>query len=549
VNGETCPIEMSDGLPCGREVWRERCLLHAVDESKPSDDFIAQVQRTVEGTDVGQRQPGDLTQLQWYNLPLNRIKWTHPVTLRRAHFRGDARFDDSTFHGRADFTEADFESGLKGNPTFLDDVIFHSAQIDRLFLGSARFAGVADFTGAKVWCDSIIGGATFEELAIFSRGKHGELFFQRCKFKRGVTFAESTFRPSFEATLVERLFDVTRAVVFFKPLMLRGFEGEFRANHARFDGELDLSDSVFAAADFTGAIIQGPLKLTRAVFEQSVSFRGAAIEGALDLSDVQVNGDGILDLSNVSLGSPEALRLVRLNQQPTSPPLRLCLANMTMEGARIENINWSRDPRNRVLLEDEAAVARGETQPQHVVAVYRRLRTIFEANHLYDEAEDCVWGAMEMRRHDKSSPTLTKLALRAYQLASYYGSSYARAFWVLLFMVGIALPLGLAGFGLQTTAANTGIEHQIQGWRNEHQHSVFETRFRRLREDALTRSVEAVQWYSRGLVHTLQTVTFKDETTYQSASVGSQLIETLGRTLVPGQFALLLLALRMRFSR
>ena len=551
MSGDACPVLLADGVPCGRVVWRERCLLHAKDGTKPTEEFIAQVQRTVEGVDVGQRQPGDLTEVQWYGVPLNRVLWSQPVTLHRAHFYGASPFEDSIFHGRADFTEAHFDvGGMVGSPQFLSDASFRGAQFEQVRLTKARFAGAANFSGVRIWSDSWILEGTFVQLADFSGSQYGELHFHGCRFESGITLANSSLRPGFVDTRsLSLLLDLTGVKAYFELPTFDGFRGAFFAAGARFEQNVNLSGGEFTEGDFSGATFMRGVTLSGALFDESVSFRGAVIEGAADLIDLDVRGEGVLDLSRLSLGAPHLLRLLRVNQRAPSPSLRLRIASTNIEGARIENINWHRDHRHRVKLEDEAAVERGEEDPRHVSAAYRRLRTIFEATHLYEEAEDCVWGSMEMRRQDKNNPLVTRGTLKLYQLASYYGSSYERAVRVLLLLVFVLLPVSLGAFGLKPRGEKDPVEHQIRTWQLPHGHSAFEGRWDHAKELAISGVLDRLRQYTRGLLHTLQVITFQDETIYQPSSVGGQIAESVGRAVVPGQLALFLLALRRRFTR
>ena len=89
----------------------------------------------------------------------------------------------------------------------------------------------------------------------------------------------------------------------------------------------------------------------------------------------------------------------------------------------------------------------------------------FEKNGTYDLAEDCYIGSMEMQRLDHTRPLFVRIILTIYLWASTYGSSYSRAFAVLIALIVLTgLLLALPPVGL-AVAQTSGGPRLVFGWR------------------------------------------------------------------------------------
>jgi len=192
-----------------------------------------------------------------------------------------------------------------------------------------------------------------------------------------------------------------------------------------------------------------------------------------------------------------------------------------------------------------------------VAIAYRRLINNFEKVRDYDLAEDCFVGAMEMKRLDPDHFLFARWlrphyarwrwlrwlgahlsAVNLYRWASYYGSSYVRAFEVLLFLL-FAFAAAFALAGLQPRQppapplapplvglAGPAVVPYPSAW------------------------VAASKAYLAGCLHSLQVATFQRTTFYLPTNPAmAGLLAGLEALLVPAQLAVLLLALRRRFRR
>jgi hypothetical protein len=208
--------------------------------------------------------------------------------------------------------------------------------------------------------------------------------------------------------------------------------------------------------------------------------------------------------------------------------LRIQFLDTDVESIDLANVNWYRE-RARLVLQDEIDLReqhkKGLLRPtlpyERVAIVYRSLKRNFERGHDFGNAEDCSSGIMEMKRLDPAEAWIYRRVLGLYRFASFYGTSFLRAFLVLL---GIPLVAGLLfsipGFDLGN-------------------------------RPHLTWALKPAAWrlYVSSFMHAFEVATFQREQRYPPANDWSHSLGMLITILVPGQLALFLLALKRRMKR
>jgi hypothetical protein len=486
-----CPVEMSDKKPCGRPIcpaptevdWRPVCLMHSHLPTKDQRLFRQEIKDILSGTSTFHR-PNDRFDFVSFVFP--SIDFGDFVFTKYANFGG------TTFFGHGDFGSAQFEQGA--------------------YWGMARFLDFANFSKAKFATDTDFiqawfgGEATFAE-AMFS----GEANFWGTIFSKQVMFVKTQF---------------TRACSFF---------------NARFIGDGYFSAATFCrGADFKYATFGANTAFTGSTFGVT---EGASV-GQQDLDSPIC----IADFTGTGFLKPKLVNFNHANKN-SSTGLRLRMLNCNMEEVEFEDVRWHRHLGRRVLQDEldvmgESGSAREEPEKRHelVAIAYRRLANMFEKSRAYDIAEDFSVGAMAMGRLDpenflfarRLAPHYRKRgflhwlgenvsALGIYNFASHYGSSYRRAFAVLLFVVlifGVAFSLS----DLESTRKSSGA-------------------------DSTNLLVKVSERYLGGFFHSLEIAAFRRDTYYVATSRSGRILVVLESVLVPSQLALLVLALRRRFRR
>jgi len=382
----------------------------------------------------------------------------------------------------------------------------------------AQFMAEADFSGAQFKAEANFSGAQFT----------GDANFSDTDFAASVEFIEAQFRGS--AAFTDAQF---RDGAYFSEAQFTG-EAEFR--RAEFSGESYLVGAKFSAhAYFIGSQFKMHANFAEAQFNADAYFRGAQFAGEADFSLAQLKGKagfsearfvaeadfsgadftGIANFIGATFEQPSRVRFHQVNKY-TPQGLRARFLNCDgIEGIRFEDVNWHRHE-GRMVLQDELDVSAGN---ELVAIAYRRLVNNFQRVRNYDLAEDCFIGAMEMKRRDPAQPWFSRLVVTLYRLASYYGSSYQRAFLVLVILLvlfaAFFVPAGLRPYEGSVSAP------ALCGWK--------------------------ALW--AGLIHSLEVASFQRVTGYVVMGDFGRLVAVFERVLVPAQVALLLLALRRRFRR
>lgn len=293
---------------------------------------------------------------------------------------------------------------------------------------------------------------------------------------------------------------------------------------AVFSQRADFSRAVFSQrANFVGARFGQRADFSMAMFIQGADFRYATFTGDASFAE-SLWGPGkddpvveevelaIADFRNVKFLKPELVWFLRPNVTGRQG-FRARFVSCLIKGVLFEDVDWHRE-NGRMVLQDELdrlANAEGAASYEQVATAYRRFVINFDEAKHYDLSEDCMIGAMEMKRLDPAQPFFARLAVNFYRLASNYGSSYQRA---------------LGGLGIILVVF--GLLYSLVGLTPRFGRTVLEP---------------------VGLIHAVEVATFQSETYAIAGSGFAWLLEILERILIPAQVALFLLALRRRFRR
>jgi uncharacterized protein YjbI with pentapeptide repeats len=515
---EFCSVEMSDGKPCGRAVHLHRapndpgyvCLMHSHDPDKGyglSEAFERELNAIMDGSSIHNRvknkwdfQAFVFFRAKFANWSVSARFAKVEVNFAQCTFKWHALFSSSSFDCDIDFTDASFERGSNFEQTrFEQQVRFWRAQFrEKTNFNWASFAKEADYSLAKF---------------------HGEAGFARTTFSGNAIF-----------------------------------------RYVSFAGQTCFSNSNFMQdADFMAAGFENSADFSKANFSSIADFRGSEFRVPTEVVFHRVNNADRLD----------------------SPGLRVRLVGSLPEDIRFEDVNWSRK-NGRIYLEDEADLsdhkggqdgtpAGNAGQPailthELVADVYRRLVNNFEKSRQYVWAEECFLGEMEMRRRNPRHFLFARFEWARdlyahyswtrgigetisftsfYRWLSNYGSSYVRALCVLAALL-VLFAFLLPAFGLRmpadsktqamcpTTIPGTP-EATVISWHcaMAHPHWVG----------------ELAHTFNAGFWDAFEVAVFQKNRTIEPATTSARRVEIFESIVIPGQFALLLLAIRRRFRR
>nr|MBI3613418.1 pentapeptide repeat-containing protein [Nitrospirota bacterium] len=364
----------------------------------------------------------------------------------------------------------------------------------------------------------------------FSEGRFTkEVRFSRAEFLREASFAKTAFDDMVYFDLVEFNQDADFCNSIFRQVV--------HFSDAVFHQSVDFSRATFLrTANFSGTTFSEKVQFAWAVFgwREGGPFNEDDSASLACFGGSQFKKPELTSFLGVNTHSPQGLKIV--------------LTNSNVEAVRFAGVHWYRE-QGRIILQDEMALktvrysgAKEKIRPDErrlmtnahetVSNVYRQLINNFEKSRNYDLAEDCSIGAMEMKRLDPAHflfarelrPYYEKWSwlrrlgeqvsvANLYRLASNYGTSYIRAFWVLiLLLLGFALLFTLSGVS-PNPSRNAG------------------------------------PLAPAGLIHAVEVVTFQSPTRYVAGSGLAWILEQVERLLIAAQVALFLLALRRRFRR
>lgn len=369
--------------------------------------------------------------------------------------------------GIADFTRFVFPSAnysereFKAKCSFFDATFSQEADFFK-----AKFTQDADFSQAKFISNACFSRATFTQCADF----------MQARFTHDAYFHNTTFAPH---------------AFFSRATFMR----HANFNYAVFTG----------VAFFVGAEFRRKASFTSATFHLIADFDSATFEKPQLILFQQINNVKKRDGTET--------------EEKNIQGLCVRFLSCRVENVRFEDVNWYRHdpPGGRMLLQNELDLKEtGVCDPNHelVAIAYRRLVTNFERARAYRDAEDCKIGAMEMERLGR--PWHRRFPITLYKWASLYGSSYLRAFMVLLVLLLV--------FGVLFAC----------------------TRIQYARENGPA-PVPLAWRVPAGISHSFDVATFERDDPHLFKGWLSRPLTFLERILIPSQLALLLLALRRRF--
>jgi hypothetical protein len=341
--------------------------------------------------------------------------------------------------------------------------------------------------------------------------------------------------------------------------------GQASFDHCVFEQSVSLEHCDFGSTRFIGTVFRGDANIDSTTFSATATFRQAVFHAALTVHQTDFGPSNypptddtevvVADFSSVSWLKPDLVRFSSINRR-TPQPFAVSFTNCSsLEGIAFTDVNWAReagrlmlwDERRVLPVEREMGFIEGEdphrfyraTEHEVVASAYRQLAGAFEQRRAYDLAEECFIGVMEMKRHDRTLPWWTRVAVDVYRLASHYGSSYYRALWMLLVGVLVVFPLlyVLPPFAVMPvqppppTRALTLRASRSDGW------------------PTLARKQAAYQagLVTPPIVFSVETVTFARTPGYRAVRPCGRLVAAAETVFVAGQAGLFLLALRRRF--
>jgi len=389
----------------------------------------------------------------------------------------------------------------------------------------ATFTQITFFIGATFTQDADFNGATF------NRDSH----FRKAKFAEGAYFIGATFTQD-----------------------------------AKFDGVTFTLGAYFVVAtftrnaDFSTAAFIRDACFHQARFAQDADFRWAKFSEKA-LFDLACFG-AIADFRGASFELPSRVLFNRVNEGSPSG-MRARFVNCLLEGVRFEDVHWYSEG-GRLTLQDEIDLCTKIERATHelVSNAYRRLVNNFEKARQYELAEQSVIGEMEMRRLNPRNFILGRKeeiavfymnnsvarwfgerlsVANLYRLLSIYGSSYKRALAVLIvFLLAFALSFSVSGLRPakesdlkpQCSSAVPGSpEAAVISWGCAAAHPN------------LARELWGT--FKSGAWASIETATFQRARVVEPATGWGRALAVAEIIVVPGQLALVLLALRRRFRR
>jgi uncharacterized protein YjbI with pentapeptide repeats len=437
--------------------------------------------------------------------------------------------------GKLDFTRfvfpvADFSKSEFRLPAYFEDATFCRADFRK-----ATFARAAHFFMATFTRFTTFAGARFTQ----------EADFHHATFTRGAEFSWARF---------------ARAADFWGVT----FSSLADFPHVTFAQDADFHDANFGAvAYFTGAIFTNAAYFSSTSFSQEADFYGATFVEVADFRGAAFNG--IADFRRARLQEPRRVMFQEVNKK-ARVGLRARFVKCRIEAVDFTDVRW-RHYEGRIALQDEWDVRFDPQMHQEsrlVAVAYRQLRTNFDRTWEYGLAEDCLIAAWEMERMDtrsfligtwgtarkfyESHPRARRVAaaftvLSLYKLLSKYGSSYARALGVLgLMFVFLVLSFPLVGLRkaddsipLTANAPLVCPDEAPISWCQAWTHD--------------DRAPELWRTFKSGMLVVAEVAKFQGKPTLEPATTWGRGLAILELILIPGQLALLLLALRRRFRR
>lgn len=369
-----------------------------------------------------------------------------------------------------------FTVGTVGRP-----VIFAYAEFPTKIDSVAIFEEEVNFSSAKFFREAKFDGVVFKKKADFSNvtfSMNSPTSFQNAKFEKGAVFFDAKFGP----------------VDFFE---------------AHFFEYAGFSLAKFGEAARFLLVTFAPLQLCAGADPVVADFGGCTF---VKPAEVQ------FEMINI-----EEKRAIQAPPPADAKQGFLAAFNgANVDEVRFADVNWFRRNDHRMILEDERRLPQtGEYEL--TVRAYRQLINNFEKSRAFDEAEDCYFGVMKVKRRDPHEPFASRFAIAVYGVASKYGSSYLRALTVLVILLvvfGIAFALPASGLQRSPTVP----------WPYAGQERI-------------------LRFLGGGLFHALEVASFQKEASYVARSLLGRTLTILESIVVAAQLGLFLLALNRRFKR
>ncbi len=202
----TCPVKMTDALPCGRPIYHAPgsadpnppCIMHCREATKDPVQFRQEIDAILTGTSAHHRHKDklDFTGFVCLEADFSDATFTQEAYFSNATFAQEANFSRATFAQEAYFSRATFTQDANFiGATFTQNARFYSAAFtqDANFI-SATFTQNANFIGATLVQDANFIGATLVQDANFSHATFTQdADFSSATFTQNADFSSATF--------------------------------------------------------------------------------------------------------------------------------------------------------------------------------------------------------------------------------------------------------------------------------------------------------------------------------------------------------------------
>jgi hypothetical protein len=295
--------------------------------------------------------------------------------------------------------------------------------------------------------------------------------------------------------------------------------------------DLEAREATVASLNLHGSEVNN-VAISR-VIADSVSMRGARVEGRLEIYSSTIRS---LDLAYMSV---EDWTRVRVSGVTHSKGVSVSAVGSALSDSTFFGVDWKQRDKGGLILADEEdirnpALDAGEEQlkPEacqvltmaSVAQTYRNFIDVFERTRQYDLAEECFVASMDVQSVDPHLSRTHRFAIRIYNAASRYGSSYLRAALVVILLLGVFMGL------YSLPPINVRLADTKQAW-------------------LYTGLTACVRRLGGAALHSLEVATFLKNPLYETYTPGGKIVEAAEIILVPAQVALLLFAVRRRFKR
>ncbi len=353
----------------------------------------------------------------------NSATFTGEAGFRSVKFIGGADFSSAVFSSEADFSYATF-SGETNFPSvnFSAIVSFRYASFNAAgWFTSVTFGAEALFSSATFNGDTRFCVSAFVGLADFDSAQFNYIDFSDAKFQASARFVLTRFRAEAKFKHAQ-----------FSDLTL--------FNSCQFISAGDFSYSNFAVGiDFVSATIDGQMDFSYANFAGSLRFSGE--NGKQGFSD-----QSSLDLQHARIEKPDRIFFHTVSLRPH------WFVNVDARKFDFTNVRWRGLFGKGHVIDEEIKFARRKYAPptpdDRTSSAHRllaiacwRLAVNAEENHRYDEASKLRFWAMDARRKERAHGHAVWELNWWYGVASGYGELTFRAFFWLIIVWFLFVPI------------------------------------------------------------------------------------------------------------